>query len=625
MNLLSNLWSGIKSVGSSISSGLSSVGQYLGDQTAAAFNSLGGGPGAPGNQVGPNMSYAPPQPANPWEYAPQQNQSLMPNMSTPYGPGATNAQGQTVIYGQGGQMNPLASIMANSGSIASDGSYRPSTYTPPPAAKTNPTDEFGRTSNRDVGTPFINEQGKLIVPKTGFAGLTGFGGSGMSSTPMTVGASGENGGGSAFTGLLGSVGTAGATGSATLSDEEKRKQQARDTGTTNLSGITPPTQRALEGITAPYQSGQFNAPSVPDTIDAGYLSKVQESINKLATAGASLSANDRAQYISQIATNLVAAKQKLDQQVQIPEQPVVDTQEQLDFLNQSADPFGVKQAMDQFRSENTNLSELHATRVDLMKNIQALNDAYRPILKDIKDNPDLPKALARRRIEDLATTQKEAMQGFIDQLDIVKTQISDQNEAVNRAFNIVTFTSNQQNQAQDNIRQQLQLMLSSGAIAGFSELELKTFAQAANMPYAALQKAKEAAISPKVDIVTNEFADGTIRGIDKKTGKEVWRIAGAAKAGGETAPTQWQATNQAWSMVNSLLDPKVKSPSGAPFVDVNGFFTAQGFKDIATEAVADGINRQELIKQYADRFSTYGIDSGSYGLTAAEKKLLGFE
>src|SRR3990167_2360782 len=109
------------------------------------------------------------------------------------------------------------------------------------------------------------------------------------------------------------------------------------------------------------------------------------------------------------------------------------------FITQAGDQFGIKAEMDKFRAENTNLGELQKTRVELMKNVKALNEAFDPIIKDIKNNPDLPKGLAARRLKDLATSQKETLQGFLDQLEIVGQQIDDQNEVVNRQFQVVTL------------------------------------------------------------------------------------------------------------------------------------------------------------------------------------------
>lgn len=526
-------------------------------------------------------------------------------------------------------MNPLATVMANSGNLSSNG-YRPSTYIPPegiaPTSIGKPTankmDEFGRVSSQDAGIPYYTLQGNLIIPKTGFSGMSGQGGGGMAvSTPMMKnGMQGDpGGGGSAYTGLLGGVGTAPAGGN-TSSDEELRKEEARKSGSVNLAGASPNTQRALEGITAPYQERQFSAPSVPDTIDAGYLQSVQESINKLSTSGASLSANDRQMYISQIANNLMAAKQKLDQQVPEMENPVLDTTEQMEWLEMSEDPFGAKSLMDQWRAENTDLGNLQKTRIDLMKNVQALNDAYKPILKDIKENPDLPKALARRRIEDLATTQKEVLTGFLDQLEIVNQQVDDQNEMVNRAFNIMTFAVGQADKAKDNARQTLSLMMSTGAIAGFTNEEISRYAQTLGVSKQTLQKAKDAALAPKYEIVTNEFADGSIRGIDKTTGKEIWRIQGAAKVGGSgSSATQWETENSEIAAAREWMNKKIPN-SGAPVTDANGYLTVEGFKFLLNNTT---LSRDRFIKEMAGNISPW--NSANYGLTPAERKSLGYE
>lgn len=529
MNFLSRLWGGIKSA-------VSSVGRALtGNNTASAGMAF---PLFPGTTIQGGKVV--------------QNQTPAPNMSTPNGPAYADPNGTISVLNNKGQVTSQSSPNPNGGystaviptsAYPSPVSYpevRSSTYTPEFSA---PVDQFGRQSNSSVGEPYFDAKGNWIVPQQGFSGFSGAGG-GEFSTPAFTGSNGAQG--SNPNQLIRTMTATDSQGANPVtSDEEKRKKAAAEGGSVSLSGGTnsPVTASALRSINATQTTKQFLPPEVPNTIDAGYLATVKSSLDKLASSGSALSANDRQQVIDTISQNLIAAKTKLDQQVAVPANPVVDTQDQLAFMNNAQDPFGVKQLIDQYKAEQTNLGQLEGNRIELMKNIQALNDAYRPILKDIKDNPDLPKALARLRIEDLAKSQKETLQGFLDQLDIVKQEISDQNENVNRAFNIMSFASSQQNQAQDNMRANLQLMISSGAIGGFDDTELKQYAQALGVPLLGLTKARDAALKPKVDLVTNEFADGTLRGIDKNTGKVLWSIPGAAKAGGNGS--DGTATNRA--------------------------------------------------------------------------------
>ncbi len=58
-----------------------------------------------------------------------------------------------------------------------------------------------------------------------------------------------------------------------------------------------------------------------------------------------------------------------------------------------------------------------------------------------------------------------------------------------------------------------------------------------------------------------------------------------------------------------------------PYVDAQGYFTAQGFKDIVAAAIEDGITRADILEQYADKISPY--NPSGYGLTQKEKDALG--
>lgn len=514
MSFLSNIWEGVKSVGSAIKDGIGGLNSYLGNQTASAINSLKSG-GA-GNFPETNQTPAPLGTLLAERNKPDVNMTYMPNANINGQPAYVGPDGKAIVYGEGGKINDMATMMANSGSLNSQGqnvpnSYvpnssnvaggiRPSTYSAPAAPEkpkwVAPTDEYGRAASKDQGFAYYDAKGNYIVPKTGFGGLSGGGGEGFTMTPPT-GMQGEpGGGGSAFTGLLGSVGTSTASGGTSLTEEEKAA--AKKNTQVLTPNVSPTTAGAINAMTANPQS-KFSAPPVPETIDAGWLSEVQKTISGVAGAGSTLSNNERSVIINQLTSNLVAAKTKLDQQTAMPENPVVDTQEQMDFINSQQDPFGVRQAIDQFKAEQTNLGQLQNTRVELMKNVQALNEAYKPIIDDIKHNPDLPKGLARRRLEDLATTQKTTLQGFLDQLEIVGQQISDQNETVNRNFQIVTFANTQQNQFQDNLRANLQMMINSGAIAGFSTKDINSYAQAIGISPDALLKAKNDALKPKTD------------------------------------------------------------------------------------------------------------------------------
>lgn len=622
MSFLSNLWN-------SITGAVSSVGNLAKSQVANVTDAL--------NLTGP---------LNPSPYAPKTDPTKTGTLEFYQKQSDGTAVGAGAYNRETGQYTTNNQVISNGGTtyanqqvyndaqaqtaLLTNAAYgvRPSTYVSAGGASGSwsaPTDSQGRTSSKDVGNPYMDVSGHLITPKVAFSGVSGQGGAGFTnanSTPMTgqVGAPGLDyaRGAGGF-----GQGTTSTLYNQSSSDEQKRQQEQ----STQVLGSSH-TASALSSMQGQAQTQPPAAPQVPDVIDAGFVQSTTQKMNETLNSS-SLSASDKQQVYAQLQSNLLAAKAKLDQQVAVPPNPVVDTQEQSAFMDQSADPFGVKSAIDQFKAEQTNLGQLETSRVELMKNIHALNEAYNPIIKEIKDNPNLPKALAKRKIENLAVSQKETLQGFLDQLQIVGQQISDQNETVNRAFNIVSFSSNQQDKATDNMRQQLQLMLSSGAIAGFTDLELKTFAQASNMPYQALVKAKEAALTPKTDPVQKVDKNGDLVSIDQKTGKELWRIKGFSSADTGAAPktpTEFQSKNNDIATLDQAIQSgyfKGSSGKNENYTDSNGYFTTEGWKSLLRD-LPTWMTANDVVERYGDRLSPYGITKGTYGLTPAQKTKLGY-
>lgn len=531
----------LKNITSGISGAVNKVGSFIGGAVNSVVSSLQNNPAsaaALGPLIGPNTTagqYAQSQKSL-QQLASEANaqygdrQTIRPNMSTIYGPAYANPSGNVSVLNPNGTQNAGATgALAINSAYNISGSIRPAiTNSQAQVQEQARTDQFGRVSNSSQGNPYYVGD-KLVIPQTGFSGLSGSGGSGgsggagFSSTPATMQGT-QGGGGSAFTGLLSGVGSTG--GSSTTSDEQQRLDaQKKDTRL-----LSPQTAGAVNNIVnQPKQP--LNAPAVPNVIDASYLQEAQKTLNSISSAGSSLSEVDKQTLLDNLAQNLVSAKSKLDQQYSLPTNPVEDTAPQLEFINTSEDPFGVKQAIDAYKMANTDLGSLLTTRVELMKNVQALNQAYAPIIKDIKTNPDLPKALSRRRLEDLAVTQKETLQGFLDQLSIVNQQVSDQNEMVDRAFNIVTNAQSQTNKNQDNMRANLQLMINSGAIAGFNQADIQNYSRSLGVSPESLKSLRESALNPKQDIITNEDANGNLVALDKNTGKIVWSQPGFAKVG----------------------------------------------------------------------------------------------
>lgn len=559
MNFFSNLWGGLQNAGSSIWGGIknafskiSNVSQTAGAGNAGAvatpFYSQGGAPYQSnfGVNFGPvSTSYTPGA----------AHSAMFPGLGTatlPYGfsprPAVTNPQGGN----NGVNMGPITT------------SYSSGIQQPVGSTTSGRYDAYGRESNSTTGNPYQDSSGNWVIPSTAFSGMNGSGGQQVNSPNLSSSgvATGSNaasglggfGGFGGFGGLGGLGGTSPFSGIYQTEEDKKRQDEFQKqfktggstTPSTSSGGIfngmfgNVPGLNGLNGlfganpalastpVTPQHNLPPLQAPNVNPTQNVNDLT--QPTDPALNTSHAH-SPNDVQAQNDAINQNFYSSKQQLDQKYPSDKGPLTtDTPEQDQFMQQSGDPYGVKAALDAYKASNTQLFALEAQRLDVLKNIQALNSAYTPIIQDIKNNPDLPKGLAARRLQDLNTKQKDTLTGFNNQLDLLNTSIGDQNQQVNRQFNIVQFSSNQAEKATDNARQFLQVLVSTGAIGGMSDKELASLSQQTGVPISGLQKARTSSNDPTKDIITETDDNGNVHGIDKKSGRTLWTVAGAGKS-----------------------------------------------------------------------------------------------
>lgn len=85
--------------------------------------------------------------------------------------------------------------------------------------------------------------------------------------------------------------------------------------------------------------------------------------------------------------------------------------------------------------------------------------------------------------------------------------------------------------------------------------------------------------------------------------------------------TEAQTKSQGYALINQLAGKA--NAQGVPFVDQNGYFTPEGFKDIVANAAEDGLSRADILAEYADKI--YPGAAAKYRLTPKEKTDLGIE
>lgn len=470
----------------------------------------------------------------------------------------------------------------------------PSTYSGPlvtesyldtksrPSTVIGQTDSYGRTSSSEAGSPYTvyTDTGSYTVtPKVGFSGLSG-GEAGSSfstlSAPAT-GTSGITGGGyPVSTGInplgISSMGTI-------QKEEEKLAEERKRQATKQIQAAPAPS---VSGIVSPFQ--QLNVQVPTGAIDMGNIEATRGLLAKLINTPEALTSSDVASLNQNIDQAFGIAKQLVESQSPTPQNPMVDTLEQNAFIEQSGDPFGARQLLDEYRAQNTNLSELQTSRLDLIKNIQALNQTYTPILDDIKNNPNLPKALAARRLEQVQSKQKQVLEGFLNQLELVNQSIDDQNETVNRAFNIAKFAVDQGQQAQQNNLSKLKLFIDSGAIGAFTDADIKKYANLTGVSADSLKAVRSSAKSPNQKIITETDAQGNVRGIDQSSGKVVWTLPGAGKTTTQPEIKEFQAAYATYAnrIENStpIIQNLASTITGYNPVTLQAYITAQDIAPI---------------------------------------------
>lgn len=536
MNFLSSIWNGITGVASNVGNWINDLAGNVASSIKAGSNSYNAAAVGAIGEPNPNkITYY-----NSSGQAYQNNPITAINETT----GAQQKIDGQIYY-------PSKNIKAPSYSGASDlsgqydlsgkyiggASVRPSTTSGYQA----PTDQYGRVSSQSQGQSYLDSNGNYIVPTQGFSGLSGSGSPSFNFSVPNTGATGASGGGSSFTGTLG--GTSGLSTppvAGTTTDEEQKKKQAQQQQanplTSALSGILSPWLGPVNvpgmignvfGSTSatpiniqPAQQTQLYGPTVPKSINATDLSTSTPENTSLTSLPQASSINDRQDTISKINQNYQEAYNRINQENPTPQNPVIDTPAQAAAIK--ANPV-MQGLLDDWKAQNTQLGALTASRIDVMKKVQAINDTYQGAIDEIKNNPNLPKGLAVRRLEAINTSQKSVLQGLTNQLQILEQQINDQNTVVNNAFHIVEFQQNAQEKARDQALQNLQLMVTSHAIGGFNAQDIQTYSQALGIPASAIVAMKNAANQPdlQTQVVGSSDTGYQVVSIDKKTGKVV--------------------------------------------------------------------------------------------------------
>lgn len=508
----SESWQGIKNIAGAItapvSSGLANLGSSLGITSTPQQTQQG-------------------TPTNPIQA------SFVPNASTIYGPGTGTSQGTIVNTPSGGvnisNLNPQGGYLIGPQNPSNPSPQYYTYSTPTPRPSTSQPAQSDPYANYTPPATHYDPQSKSYVPLgQSIGGATGaqaqsFGPGGQ--VNATTGVSGLTGA-SNRTGLLGATqGLAGMAPPGVPLDtgQEKNNQTIKKTGT-QTPPATPPSPMGVNPLTGqpvvPTVPGGQTAPfkaGVPSAVtNAGNIESQLASIRQVLSSGQPITAQTRSQFNATLeqAKSTILAQIEADQGK--IDQPVVDEAAQMDWMKQfpPLEQPNIKSQMDAARS-SLGLDSLQANRINLMNQIQATNQVYDSIIKDIQANPEMPKGLAQRRLAEVGKQQAINVTNLTNQMAITQQQINDANDQLNQQYQIIQNEDqryyNEMNRRQDFVNGLLKM---PGWVNNVSDSSLK---QIANLGVGydfntlkGIQSAAAESVKEYSSTITKEDAGGNV-------------------------------------------------------------------------------------------------------------------
>ncbi len=199
-----------------------------------------------------------------------------------------------------------------------------------------------------------------------------------------------------------------------------------------------------------------------------------------------------------IQTMLAAGLENINKQNPTPRKPIFETQAQRDLIESQDE--ATKSEYRKFYDEAyeaLGIGDAQEARIDLMKQMQAVQETYQKVIDQIKENPNLPKGLAARRLTEVFEDQKFAANALISQLEVVDQQIQDGYAQLDREMGIYEYEQTQEEKAMARKQTQFEYLVSSGAIAALSPAEMSAWSAATGIPVEAIKSMKTSALDPE--------------------------------------------------------------------------------------------------------------------------------
>jgi len=252
--------------------------------------------------------------------------------------------------------------------------------------------------------------------------------------------------------------------------------------------VSQPAQPVQPSISLP------QAVSPEGIVDLG---AVQEGINKVKELMKSplsqQTIQDFSSYLENTKQTLVQVLQQLNP---LPENPIPKPEtiaENADELQrlQSVNPINYDSIMSKY-----GIPDLIKQMEDMQNQILAETQLGNQMIQQIQNDPDFPKALAERRIAQLQKANQTNLEALKTKynflIDLYNVKIGLAKQEIARLESAYSQQQNEQERQRDNVRQMIQQMISTGAIANLSDNELQQWANVSGYTLESLKSIRTA-------------------------------------------------------------------------------------------------------------------------------------
>lgn len=506
----------------------------------------------------------------------QNKYTVNPNISTVAGPAL--AQGNQFIYNSpnGAVSVPQSNVNAFSTPYIPNVTATPPTPRPASVSAQSLVTPQASQYNLDwftpTGIPLMSKGGTPIRGELGAQGLSSVNLGASNSSPIIGGNRGTQGLNgnvdprfSIGAGPLGQY-QASATG---LQDQENQPKKSALAGfaynpqTGQLYDpkaqipapvVTPlsKSQAAMATLPTVANEAPMQIPSVPSTFDASSAQDYNKRISDFMQSPAANNINDLQTVLDNTNRYLQRYQQEQQRKNPIPENVIVETPQQSDFLSQleQSQPDYAQQMrsfMDQWKVSN-GVPQWESQRLETLNNLTALNKALKDAMTDIKNDPNLPKALATRRIEAV----KEQYAGTIDTLEGTLKQINAQldtfNSALDKEIGIQNTAFNARLSQRKTDLDMLQTFIDAGV--EFSPEEATAWGKKLGVSAGSIMSLQRKTAGKDVALIEDR---GITTAVDKLTGQPLWQ----ANSRKEISDGSGLSAGQK-SMVNNAINANIK-------------------------------------------------------------------